>query len=62
MKTSEATRKLSKKGCYFLEHGKEHDCWFSPITGKRFRVPRHGTQELATGTKKSIETLSGVKL
>jgi len=62
MKTSEATRKLGKAGCYFVEHGGEHDCWYSPITKKRFRIPRHGSQELATGTQKSIEKLSGVKL
>jgi hypothetical protein len=29
---------------------------------KRFRIPRHGSQELAKGTKGSIEKLSGVKL
>jgi hypothetical protein len=62
MKTSEATRKLRKSGCSFQEHGKEHDAWYSPVTKKRFRVPRHQSQELATGTKKSIEILSGVKL
>jgi predicted RNA binding protein YcfA (HicA-like mRNA interferase family) len=52
---------MRKVGCYFLEHGKEHDCWYSPITEKRFRVPRHPSQELASGTGKSIEKLSGVK-
>ena len=62
MKTSEATRKLARVGCYFVEHGREHDCWFSPITQKRFRLPRHGAQELAKGTKQSIEKASGVKL
>jgi predicted RNA binding protein YcfA (HicA-like mRNA interferase family) len=62
MKTSEATKKLKKSGCYFLEHGGEHDCWYSPVTKKRFRVPRHPSQELAKGTKGSIEKLSGVKL
>jgi predicted RNA binding protein YcfA (HicA-like mRNA interferase family) len=62
MKTSEATRKLSKAGCEFVEHGGEHDCWYSPITGKRFRVPRHQSQELTKGTKGNIEKLSGVKL
>ncbi len=53
---------MAKAGCYFVEHGKEHDCWFSPITQKRFRVPRHGSQELAIGTKRNIEKLAGVKL
>jgi len=62
MKTSEALRKLSKAGCFFVEHGKEHDCWYSPITDKRFRVPRHSSQELATGTKNSIKKSSGVNL
>ena len=62
MKTSEALRKLSKSGCFFVEHGGEHDCWYSPITNKRFRVPRHPSQELAPGTKKNIEKTSGVKL
>ena len=61
MKTSEAIRKLKKAGCCFVEHGGEHDCWYSPLTGKRFRIPRHHSQELATGTKKSIEKISGVK-
>ncbi|MGL4956804.1 MAG: type II toxin-antitoxin system HicA family toxin [Bacteroidales bacterium] len=62
MKTSEAVRKLKKGGCSFVEHGKEHDCWQSPITGMRFRIPRHGSQELPIGTKKNIEKASGVKL
>jgi predicted RNA binding protein YcfA (HicA-like mRNA interferase family) len=62
MKTSEATKKLKKAGCFFVEHGGEHDCWYSPITERRFRVPRHPSQELATGTKGSIEKFSGVKL
>jgi predicted RNA binding protein YcfA (HicA-like mRNA interferase family) len=62
LKISEAIRKLSKEGCYFIKHGGEHDCWYSPITNKRFRIPRHSLQELAIGTKGSIEKLSGVKL
>jgi predicted RNA binding protein YcfA (HicA-like mRNA interferase family) len=62
MKTSEATRKLVKAGCCFVGHGGEHDCWYSPITNKRFRIPRHQSQELAVGTKKNIEKTSGVDL
>jgi len=62
MKTSEALRKLLNGGCYFLEHGKEHDCWYSPVTQKRFRVPRHSSQELPIGTKRSIEKISGINL
>jgi len=62
MKTSEAIRKLKKAGCYFVEHGGEHDCWYSTITNNRFRIPRHPSQELSSGTKGSIEKSSGVKL
>jgi predicted RNA binding protein YcfA (HicA-like mRNA interferase family) len=62
MKTSEATRKLSKNGCKVVKHGKKHDHWESPITGKRFSVPRHQAQELSPKTKEIIEELSGVKL
>ena len=62
MKTSEAIKKLKKSGCYFLEDGTNHAWWYSPTTGLKFQLPRHQSQELATGTKKSIEKLSGVKL
>ncbi|MCL2041886.1 MAG: type II toxin-antitoxin system HicA family toxin [Bacteroidales bacterium] len=62
MKISEALRKLKSAGCYFVEHGGGHDCWYSPITKKRFRVPRHLSHELAKGTKGDIEKLSGIIL
>ena len=52
MKTSEAIRKLRKVGCYFLEDGTNHAWWYSPTTKLKFQVPRHQSQELATGTKK----------
>jgi hypothetical protein len=62
MKISEAVRKLRKEGCSFFEHGTRHDWWFSPLTNKKFQVPRHQTQELTPKTKESIEHYSGVKL
>jgi len=62
MKTSEATRKLTEAVCYLLSHGGNHDWWYSPITKKRFQVPRHKTQELKPKTKANIEFWSGVKL
>jgi predicted RNA binding protein YcfA (HicA-like mRNA interferase family) len=42
--------------------GSNHEIWFSPITGKRFPLPRHDSKELASGTKADIEEQSGVKL
>jgi predicted RNA binding protein YcfA (HicA-like mRNA interferase family) len=62
MKISEALRKLKKAGCYLLSHGGNHDWWFSPVTNKKFQVPRHTSQELTPKTKESIERYSGIKL
>jgi len=61
MKVSEMVRKIKKIGCYITDHGKKHDEWYSPITGKKFRVPRHQTQELPTGTAESIAKDAGLK-
>ncbi len=62
MKTSELIKKLKKAGCYFVEHGTNHDWWFSPITDRKFQIPRHRTQEIGPKLKKYIEEQSGVKL
>lgn len=61
MKTSELTRLLAESGCYFLKHGGEHDTWFSPITGKKIRVPRHPHKEIPTGTAERIKRDAGLK-
>lgn len=60
MKTSELTKMLSAKGCYFLSHGGRHDNWYSPITGKTFQVPRHQSQEIPKGTQRQIEKRAGI--
>jgi predicted RNA binding protein YcfA (HicA-like mRNA interferase family) len=62
MKISEALKKIKRAGCYFLSHGSNHDWWFSPITNKKFQVPRHPSQEVTPKTKESIERYSGVKI
>ena len=61
MKTSELTKKLKKAGCYFVEHGGEHDKWFSPITNKYFRIWRHPNKEVPSGTAKRIMKDAGVE-
>lgn len=61
MKVSEMIKKLKKIGCYILSHGKEHDEWYSPVTGKTFRVPRHPSKELPNGTENSIKKDAGLK-
>lgn len=61
MKVSEMIKLLKKNNCYFIEHGKEHDKWHSDITGKDFRIPRHPSKELATGTANNILRDAGLK-
>ena len=60
MKKSELLRLFSKKGISFVKHGKRHDIYYSPITGRSFPVPRHAT-EITTGTLHSILTDAGLK-
>ncbi len=61
MKTSELKKMLKKRGCFIIEHGKKHDLWYSPITGKEFRVGRHPAKEVANGTVESILKDAGIK-
>ena len=61
MKTSELTKKLKKAGCYITDHGKKHDEWYSPTTGKHFRVWRHPAKEIPTGTSDQIMKDAGLK-
>jgi len=62
MRTTELERKLKDAGCYFLRHGKRHDHWFSPITGKMFPVPRHGPKEIPNGTVNRIRQEAGIRV
>lgn len=62
MTYNELERKLSKAGCYDI--GKQaagHPIWYSPKTGKYFTTSNHKTQQVATGTLKSILKAAGLK-
>ncbi len=61
MKVSEMIKALKKIGCYKTKDGSRHDEWYSPVTGKKFRVPRHPAKELATGTADRIRKDAGLK-
>ena len=61
MKVSELIKQLKKNHCYLVEHGKEHDKWYSEKTQKSFMVPRHGSKELPTGTANRILMDAGMK-
>lgn len=61
MKYRELLADLSAAGCFFVRHGGNHDIWYSPITGKKFPVPRHGTgKEVPAITEKMIRREAGV--
>lgn len=61
MKTQELIKLLKKNGCYFVEHGREHDKWHSDLSGKDIRLPRHGSKEIPTGTVNRILKDAGLK-
>lgn len=61
MRYGEIKRMLKKNGCYKVSEGKEHERWFSPITGKKFSVSRHNGEEAKTGTYQSILRDAGLK-
>ena len=62
MKYSELERKLKKSGCTEAGEMGSHPLWYSPITGKYFKMGHHKNQEVAKGTLKSISNDSGVKI
>nr|DAG78041.1 MAG TPA: toxin [Caudoviricetes sp.] len=61
IKYSELERELKKAGCYILKEGSNHSIWFSPVSGQKFTVPRHKTQDVPKGTLKSIRTAAGLQ-
>ena len=61
MKVSEKKRQLRAIGCYKVDEGGEHEKWYSPVTEKFFRIPRHDSKELATGTANRIDKDAGLK-
>lgn len=60
MKLGELLKIFSKNNIKLLQHGKRHDIYYSPITGKTFPVPRHA-KEIAVGTLKSIKKDAGLE-
>lgn len=60
MKLGELLKLLVRNGIRFVQHGKRHDLYYSPITGKQVPVPRHA-KEIAAGTLESILRDAGLK-
>ncbi|MBO7414983.1 MAG: type II toxin-antitoxin system HicA family toxin [Bacteroidaceae bacterium] len=62
MKYSELERILKKSGCYDTgEVHAGHPLWINPKTGVKFSVSHHHSQEVASGTLKSILRAAGIK-
>lgn len=61
MTYSELKKLLKKNGCKLKYEGSNHEMWYSPKTKKSFTVGRHKTQEVATGTLKSIKKDAGIE-
>lgn len=61
MKYSELEKLLRKAGCTIVREGKNHTIWYSPITGKQFPVGRHKSQDVKSGTLKSIKDAAGLE-
>lgn len=41
MKRKLLLKKIATRGCILLRHGKKHDLYKNPSTGKKQPVPRH---------------------
>lgn len=61
MKYSELEKLLRQAGCSVVSEGSNHTMWYSPKTGKKFPVGRHKSQEVKTGTLKSIKKAAGLE-
>lgn len=57
---SELKKLLRDAGCRVIREGANHELWFSPITGRTFPVGRHDSQEIPTGTLRSIKKDAGL--
>ncbi len=60
MRLTELLKLFRKYKIVLVRHGKKHDIYFSPLTGKEFPVPRHA-KELVPGTEDGILKDAGLK-
>ena len=52
MKRGTLLKILKRQGCIFVKHGKRHDQYMQPKTGKIDQIPRHS--DISEDTAKSI--------
>lgn len=61
MKCSELKKMLRRNGGFLVRQGTSHEIWKSSITGNRFSIPRHDSQEIRTGTLENIKKQAGIR-
>ena len=61
LKVNELKKILRENDCYFYREGSRHEIWISTRTGRKFQVPRHGTQDVPIGTLKAIKQSAGIE-
>jgi hypothetical protein len=57
MKYSELERKLKSFGCVWRENGGRYPIWYSPITGNKFPMSYHKSEEVKVGLTSAGVTL-----
>ena len=62
MKITELKKILKASGCHFVVEGKNHEWWWSPITGRRFQLPRHSTADVGKTLMGYVREQSGVNV
>ena len=60
VRVSELKKILRDNDCYLYREGSRHEIWISRRTGKKFQIPRHGSQEVPAGTLRSIQKSAGL--
>jgi len=61
MRYSELIQLIKKNGCTEYRQGKNHTIYINTKTGKKFPVSHHKTQDVPTGTLKSIMKDAGLE-
>jgi len=54
VKRRELIRELTRAGCYLLRHGRKHDIYINPRTGRKAPVPRH--KEIPDSMRQLVRT------
>ena len=61
MRVRELEKILRDAGCYPVREGDEHTIWKSPISGNKFPVSRHKSEDVKKGTLNKILKQAGLK-